>query len=81
MLEILLELGTIIKQKSDIISLAYLFGSFAKGNAKEYSDIDLAVLLSSKSRIINPLLGLELELEIQEKLNHQATGLFLNSTL
>ena len=33
-------------QKHDI-KRAYIFGSFAKGKAKDYSDIDLAVVLGS----------------------------------
>ena len=48
-------LGT-CSQKHDI-KRAYIFGSFAKGTAKDYSDIDLAVVLgtlrSSNESIFN----------------------------
>lgn len=33
------------------IKQAYMFGSFAKGTAKEYSDIDVAVILESMGRV------------------------------
>jgi predicted nucleotidyltransferase len=34
-------------RKKHDVQQAYLFGSFAKGTAKEYSDIDIAVILGS----------------------------------
>lgn len=37
----------LIRQKHDIRAV-YLFGSFAKGTEKEYSDVDLAVVLGSE---------------------------------
>jgi predicted nucleotidyltransferase len=36
----------VIRQKHDVRE-AYLFGSFAQGTPKEYSDIDLAIVLGS----------------------------------
>jgi len=33
-----------LKEKGIIVSSAYLFGSYAKGNAKEWSDIDVCVV-------------------------------------
>jgi predicted nucleotidyltransferase len=36
---------------------AYLFGSFVKGQAKDYSDVDLAVVLGSSNRQEGPLLA------------------------
>ncbi|MEK7166884.1 MAG: nucleotidyltransferase domain-containing protein [Patescibacteria group bacterium] len=33
-----------LKEKKYSFSAIYLFGSFAKGNAREYSDIDIAVI-------------------------------------
>jgi len=36
------------RQKHDVRQV-YLFGSFAKGKAKEYSDVDLAIVLGSSS--------------------------------
>lgn len=36
------------RRKHDVRQ-AYLFGSFAKGTAKEYSDVDLAIVLGSRS--------------------------------
>ncbi len=80
MLDIPAELKTIIKQKADIISLAYLFGSYAKGKTTEQSDIDIAVLLSGKTSGINPLLSLELELEIQDKLHRRVDIVILNNS-
>jgi predicted nucleotidyltransferase len=35
------------RQKHDVRQ-AYLFGSFAKGTEKEYSDVDLAIVLGSR---------------------------------
>ena len=35
------------RQKHDVRQ-AYLFGSFAKGSGKEYSDVDLAIVLGSR---------------------------------
>jgi len=35
------------RQKHDVRQ-AYLFGSFAKGTGKEYSDVDLAIVLGSR---------------------------------
>jgi len=37
----------LIRQKHDVRQ-AYLFGSFAKGVAKDYSDVDLAIILGSQ---------------------------------
>jgi uncharacterized protein len=37
----------LIRQKHDVRQ-AYLFGSFAKGVAKDYSDVDLAIILRSQ---------------------------------
>jgi len=34
-------------RKRHSVRQAYLFGSFAKGTAKEYSDVDLAIVLGS----------------------------------
>jgi len=39
----------ILCQKHDVRQ-AYLFGSFAKGTAKDYSDVDLAIVLGSLDR-------------------------------
>jgi predicted nucleotidyltransferase len=36
----------IVRDKHDVRE-AYLFGSFAKGTAKEYSDVDLAIIIGS----------------------------------
>lgn len=36
----------LVRQKHDVRQ-AYIFGSFARGVAKEYSDIDLAIILGS----------------------------------
>jgi predicted nucleotidyltransferase len=36
----------ILQQKHDVRQ-AYLFGSFARGTAKDYSDVDLAIVLGS----------------------------------
>lgn len=43
----------ILRQGHDVQEV-YLFGSFAKGMAKEYSDVDLAVVLGSKDKSIDP---------------------------
>lgn len=39
----------LIRQKYDVRQ-AYLFGSFAKDTAKDYSDVDLAIVLGSLER-------------------------------
>jgi len=39
----------LLRQTHDVRQ-AYLFGSFAKGTAKDYSDVDLAVVLGSLDR-------------------------------
>jgi predicted nucleotidyltransferase len=36
----------LVRKKHDVRE-AYLFGSFAKGTAKDYSDVDLAIVLRS----------------------------------
>jgi len=41
----------IIEKKGILISSAYLFGSYAKGNAKEWSDIDVALVSDDFSGI------------------------------
>jgi predicted nucleotidyltransferase len=43
----------ILRQRHDIREV-YLFGSFAKGMAKEYSDVDLAVVLGSLDNSFAP---------------------------
>ncbi|MDP3016662.1 MAG: nucleotidyltransferase domain-containing protein [Deltaproteobacteria bacterium] len=43
----------VLRQRHDIREV-YLFGSFAKGMAKEYSDVDLAVVLGSLDKSIAP---------------------------
>ncbi len=43
----------VLRQRHDIREV-YLFGSFAKGMAKEYSDVDLAVVLGSLDQTIAP---------------------------
>ncbi len=42
-----------LRQRHDIREV-YLFGSFAKGMEKEYSDVDLAVVLGSLDKSIAP---------------------------
>ncbi len=44
-----------VRQKHDIRD-AYLFGSFARGTAADYSDVDLAIVLGNASRFEDPLL-------------------------
>jgi predicted nucleotidyltransferase len=39
----------IIRREHDVRQ-AYLFGSFAKGTARDYSDVDLAIVLGSLDR-------------------------------
>jgi predicted nucleotidyltransferase len=46
-----------IKKKYDILSI-YLFGSFAKGNESENSDIDLAIVLKTNDNILDTQLDL-----------------------
>jgi len=43
----------VLRQQHDVREV-YLFGSFAKGMAKEYSDVDLAVVLGSLDKSIAP---------------------------
>lgn len=43
----------LLRQQHDVREV-YLFGSFAKGVAKEYSDIDLAVVLGSSEKSTPP---------------------------
>ncbi len=43
----------LLRQQHDVREV-YLFGSFAKSIAKEYSDIDLAVVLGSLDKSISP---------------------------
>lgn len=57
---------TPILQENGVVS-AYLFGSYARGEAKKTSDIDLAIRFSKKERkSLFDLVGLKLE--IQKKL-------------
>lgn len=48
--------------KKHDVKRAYLFGSFAKGTAHEYSDIDLAVITGSLRRSDNALNDEEFEI-------------------
>jgi predicted nucleotidyltransferase len=43
----------LLRQQHDVREV-YLFGSFAKGTAKEYSDVDLAVVLGSLDTSMAP---------------------------
>lgn len=43
----------LLRQKHDVRE-AYLFGSFAKGMEKDYSDVDLAVVLGSLDTSLDP---------------------------
>jgi predicted nucleotidyltransferase len=43
----------LLRQRHDVREV-YLFGSFAKGIAKEYSDIDLAIVLGSAETTMPP---------------------------
>jgi len=43
----------LLRQKHDVRA-AYLFGSFAKGTEKDYSDIDLAIILGTEDRSAAP---------------------------
>ena len=43
----------LIRRKHDVRAV-YLFGSFAKGTEKEYSDIDLAIILGTEDRSAAP---------------------------
>lgn len=43
----------LLRQRHDVREV-YLFGSFAKGIEKEYSDVDLAVVLGSRDKSISP---------------------------
>ena len=42
-----------IRQKHDVRA-AYLFGSFAKGTEKDYSDIDLVIVLGAEDQSADP---------------------------
>ncbi|MCX5914943.1 MAG: nucleotidyltransferase domain-containing protein [Deltaproteobacteria bacterium] len=42
-----------IRQKHDVRA-AYLFGSFAKGAEKDYSDIDLVIVLGAEDQSADP---------------------------
>jgi uncharacterized protein len=42
-----------IRPKHDVRA-AYIFGSFAKGTEKDYSDIDLAIILGTEDRSAAP---------------------------
>jgi len=53
-IKIVQEFIQLLRQHYDIREV-YLFGSFAKGTAKEYSDIDLAVVLGKVDQSIDPI--------------------------
>jgi predicted nucleotidyltransferase len=57
----------IIRDKHDVRQ-AYLFGSFAEGTAKEYSDVDLAIVLGSSD------LSEESAFDENFKIFHEAQG-------
>ena len=47
------EFIALIRPKHDVRA-AYLFGSFAKGTEKDYSDIDLAIILGTEDQSAAP---------------------------
>jgi predicted nucleotidyltransferase len=53
-IKVVQEFIQLLRQHHDVREV-YLFGSFAKGTAKEYSDIDLAVVLGTMDQSIDPL--------------------------
>ena len=53
-IKIVQEFIQLLRQHHDVREV-YLFGSFAKGTAKEYSDVDLAVVLGRVDQSIDPL--------------------------
>ena len=69
---------TALKNEFSCIDIAYLFGSSVKGKVKEGSDIDIAVLIKSDILISNPLIGLEIEVFLQERFGYPAEVVILN---
>ena len=63
--------------KYDKIVFAYIFGSYAKGNVRENSDIDIAIYLKDN---IDTHEYLDMKMEISEALKREVDLVILNDT-
>ncbi|NYB52390.1 MAG: nucleotidyltransferase domain-containing protein [Methanobacteriaceae archaeon] len=68
---------TLELEKNPMILFAYLYGSVARGEQREDSDIDIAVYLSKHTN--DPLLESKIGLELQKKLGKNVDIRVINS--
>jgi hypothetical protein len=74
--EIELLLREALSREGESVLAAYLFGSTARGTAREHSDIDVAVLLADAPHTLRERFGLESRLE--ERLRRPVQVVILN---
>ena len=73
------ELCRALRERYNCIEIIYLFGSAKNGIVNIGSDIDVGVLLDSVALKINPIIGLEIEVFLQEFLNCSVDVVILNN--
>jgi len=73
------KISKVLKRHKNII-FAYIFGSFARKEARADSDIDIAIFLKNPDIIDkNPMFEIELALEIEKVLNRPVDVRILNN--
>jgi len=73
------KISKVLKRHKNII-FAYIFGSFARKEARADSDIDIAIFLKNPDVIDkNPMFEIELALEIEKFLNRPVDVRILNN--
>jgi len=72
------KLSRALRGKYNCIEIVYLFGSAKNGIVNNGSDIDVGVLLDSEELKINPMIGLEIEVFLQELFKCNVDVVILN---
>ena len=72
------KLCKITTEKFSCVEIIYLFGSAKNGEVKSGSDIDIGVFLNTEFLQKNPMVGLEMEIYIQEHLKCSVDVIIMN---
>ena len=72
------KLAELIKREFKCVELAYLFGSSVNGEVRKGSDIDIAVYVDKEYLSLNPTIGLEIEICLQNSFNAPVDVVILN---
>ena len=72
------KLSRTLVDKFSCIEILYLFGSSRDGEVKKGSDIDVGIFINSSVLKKNPLIGLEIEVYLQELLKCSVDVVIMN---